>query len=250
LCLHRVGTALRSLNRFEEAEATLSRALERFVELGNVHEELEVRGALGTLYNLFWRPESSIPVLERAVELLPEREASIHGWVLLSLGLGYRFAGRRAESAELTARAFGIAERLGDDYLLGYCYQERGWSAIWDGNLADAERDFRQMLAIFERIRQGSGAAGAREGLGQIAVEQGRYDDALAEFDAGIAHYDRLGDRVRAGEMRLQRSAALNALGRRTEAIRERVRAEALIGDAPVRRDPSLDARLPVLPER
>jgi tetratricopeptide (TPR) repeat protein len=245
--VRRVGEALRAQNRFAEAEAALTRALDLFVELGTVEEEIEVRAALGTLYNNFRRPESSTPILERAVELLPPQEAGMHGWVLLALGLAYKFAGRRDESAVLTSRAFGIARRLGDEILLGCCLQERGWFAEQEGRDADAVHDFHEMLAIFERIRYGSGVGGAHEALGFIADKQGRHDAALAEFDAGIAQYDRLGDRVRAGELRLYRSATLRALGREAEAARERERAETLIGDAPVHRGPVLLERLPEL---
>jgi tetratricopeptide (TPR) repeat protein len=248
--VRRLGEALRSQNRFTEAEAALTRALNLFVELGQVAEEIEVRAALGTLYNNFWRHESSTPILERAMELLPPKETGTHGWVLLSLGLSYKFAGRRDESATLTGRAFGIARRLGDEFLLGYCHQARGWFAEEDGRYDEAERDFREMLAIFERIRHGGGIGGAREALGAIAQKRGRLDAALAEFEAGIAEYDRLGDLVRAGELRLHRSAILHAVGREAEAVQERERAETLIGDAPLHRWPSLVERLPPLPQQ
>ncbi len=244
--VRRLGEALRAQNLFGAAEAALTRALQMFIELGKLNEEIEVRAALGTLYNNFWRYEDSTPMFERARELLPAQETSVHGWVLLGLGLAYKFAGRRAEGAELTGQAFGIARRLGDDFLLGYCFQERGWIADEDKGYAEAERAFREMLAIFERIRHGGGVGGAHGGLGVIADKQGRHDTALVEFDAGIDQYDRLGDRVRAGELRLRRSATLHTLGREAEAVRDREEAEALIGDTPIRREPGLLARLPL----
>jgi len=230
----RLGDSLRAQSRFAEAETALTRALEMFVELDAVDEEIEVRSALGTLYNTFGRPESSTPILERAVELLPPKEASIHGWVMLGLGLAYKFAGRRAESVALIDRAFGIAERLGDDYLLGWCFQERGWYAELEGRFADAERAFREMLAIFELIQHGTGIAGAHQALGVVADKQGRHDAALAQFDAALAQLNRLGHLVRAGEVRLHRSATLHALGREEEAAHERHLAETLIGDEPI----------------
>ncbi|MEN3304993.1 MAG: hypothetical protein V7603_1195 [Micromonosporaceae bacterium] len=243
--VHRVGDALRAQSRFTEAEAALLRALDLFTDLGDVTEEVEVRSALGTLYNTFRRPESSTPMLERAMALLPPQERSRHGWVHLELGLAYRFGGRRAEAEALTARAFDIARRIPDEYLLGYCHHEQGWAAESDGRYRDAERDFREMLAIFERIGHGGGVGGAWGALGIVADKQGRYEAALAAFDAGIAEFERLGHLVRAGEVRLDRAATLNTLGRAAQAAQERVRAEALIGDAPIRRGPVLLARLP-----
>jgi tetratricopeptide (TPR) repeat protein len=240
----RLGGALRSRYRFEDAEAAYLRALDLFVELGEVTEEIEVRAALGTLYNNFARHESSTPVLERALELLPAEESTRHGWVMLTLGVAYKFGGRREEAADLTERAFGIARRLGDTYMLGYCHQERAWSAEEEGRYDDAERGFRQMLAIFERIQHRGGVGGARQGLGVVAVRRGRLREALAEFDAGVAEYHRLHDRVREGELRLHRAALLRGLGRPDDAEREREAADELIGDAAIDRGPPLEERL------
>jgi len=210
----RLGEALRAQNRFADAEAALTRALELFVELGDVPEEIEVRSALGTLYNTFWRPESSTPMLERALELIPPEEVDRHGWVLLALGLAYRFDGRQDEGAALTERAFAIARRIGDEYLLAYCHQERGWAAEAAGRYPDAERDFRQMLAHCERIGHGGGVGRAWAALGTVADKQGRYEAALAAYDTAIALHDRLGDPKRAGATRLARAATPASLGR------------------------------------
>jgi tetratricopeptide (TPR) repeat protein len=240
----RLGGALRSGYRLVDAEAAYLRALDLFIDLGDVTEEIEVRAALGTLYNNFARHESSTPILERALELLPAEESTRHGWVMLTLGVAYKFGGRREEAAALTERAFGIAGRLDDAYMTGYCHQERAWSAEEDGRLDDAERDFRSMLEIFERIKHGGGVGGARQGLGVVAVRRGRPREALAEFDAGIAEYHRLHDRVREGELRLHRAAVLKGLGRDGEAERELAAADELIGDAAIYRGPPLETRL------
>jgi tetratricopeptide (TPR) repeat protein len=246
--VRRVGDALRAQDRFAEAEATLRRALDMFVDLGAVTEEIEVLSALGTLYNTFWRPADSTPVLERALSLLPPEETSRHGWVLGGLGLAYRFAGRREDAARLNEQAFAIARHIHDDYLLGYCHQERAWAAEADGRYADAERDFREMLAIFERIGHGSGVASAWAALGTVADKRGHHQAALDAFDAAITEFERLGQRVRAGEVHLDRAATLNTLGRAGEAARDRAIGEELVGDTPVHRGPIQVARLPDLP--
>jgi tetratricopeptide (TPR) repeat protein len=244
LTMQRLGEALRARSSFDEAQSALNASLEMLMELGNVKEEIEVRAALGTLYNVLWQPESSTPMFERAADLLPPRESNIHGWVALGLGLSYKFGGRREEAAHQIAQAFAIAERLNDDYLLGYCHQERGWFDKEDARYVDAERHFRAMLAICERIRHGSGVGAALDGLATIADEEGRTQDALADLDAGIDQFDRLNDRVRAAELRLHRSAVLRTLGRLSESVREREIAEAIIGDATVRRRPAMEAFL------
>ncbi len=244
----RLGEALRAQNRFADAVAALTEALAMFVALGDVVEEIEVRTALGTLYNNFWRPESSTPLLERARELIPPEDIDRHGWVLLALGLAYRFGGRREQAAALNEQAFAIARRIGDEYLLAYCHQERGWAAEAAGRYPDAERDFREMLAICERIGHGGGIGSAWAGLGGVADKQGRYEEALVAYDTAIALYLRLGDAVREGEVRLARAATLGSLGRVAEAVVEARRGRELIGDQPVRQGPVLRGRLPEPP--
>jgi len=243
LAVWRVGDALRAQDRFAESQAALLRALELLVGLGAVADEIEVRLSLGTLYNTFLRPELSVPVLSRAVELLPEREEPVRGWALLGLSLASEIAGDAARARELVADAMGIAERIGDESLRGYCLQERGWLYVRHGAYDHAERDFRAMLAIFERLRSGHGVGSAHAALGDIADLRGRREAALTEYDTAMAEYERLGLRVRLGEVLVRRAAVLRGLGREQEATGDVARGQELIGDAPVHRGPALERR-------
>ncbi|MFI7545442.1 ATP-binding protein [Actinoplanes sp. NPDC049599] len=243
LAVWRVGDAYRAQDRFVEAQAALLRALELLIGLGAVADEIEVRLSLGTLYNTFLRPELSVPVLTRAVELLPEREAPERGWAVLGLGLASEIGGQVERARELVAEALVIAERIGDDSLRGYCLQERGWLYVRHGALEHAERDFRAMLAIFTRLRAGHGVGGAHGALGEIADLRGRPEVALAEYGLAVAEYGRLGLRVRLGEMLVRRAAVLRGLGRAEEADADQARGRELIGDAPVHRGPGLERR-------
>ncbi|MGW4946043.1 ATP-binding protein [Actinoplanes sp. NPDC004185] len=249
LALWRVGDAWRAQDRFAEAQAALLKALELLIGLGAVADEIEVRLSLGTLYNTFLRPELSVPVLSRAVELLPGRESPERGWALLGLGLASELAGQPDRARELVAEATGVAERIGDEMLRGYCLQERGWLYVRHGAYDHAERDFRAMLAIFERLRSGHGVGGAHTALGDVADMRGQHTVALREYGAAMAEYERLGLRVRLGQVLLHRAAVLRALGREQEADADLARGEQLSGDAPVHRGPAVQRR-PGRPER
>ncbi|GAA3959600.1 hypothetical protein Aau02nite_46050 [Amorphoplanes auranticolor] len=243
LAVWRVGDALRAQDRFAEAQAALLRALELLIGLGAVADEIEVRLSLGTLYNTFLRPELSVPVLSRAVELLPERDAPERGWALLGLSLAAEIDGRTERARELVADALGIAERIGDEMLRGYCLQERGWLFVRHGAYDHAERDFRAMLAIFERLRSGHGVGSAHAALGEIADMRGQHTAALREYDTAMAHYERLGLRVRLGQVLTHRAAVLRTLGREQEAAADLARGADLSGDAPAHRGPALQRR-------
>jgi tetratricopeptide (TPR) repeat protein len=240
----RVGDALRAQDRFAESESALLRALEMLSGLGAVDDEAEVRLSLGTLYNTFWKPELSTPMLARAVELLADGPPVVRGWAVLAFGVAHQLGGDRARARTLFAEAFELAERVGDDLLLGYCLQERGWLAAQERAFEAAERDFTAMLAVFERLRNGAGIGGAHAALGELADMRGRSTQALAEYDLGIAEYERLGLRVRQGELLLHRCAVLRMLGREPEAVEARLRGEELVGDVPIHRGPGLVRRL------
>ncbi|MEV0134814.1 NB-ARC domain-containing protein [Dactylosporangium sp. NPDC050688] len=247
--LRRRGEALRDLHRFTGSEAALLRALDLFVELGRADEEVEVRTALGTLYNNFRRHEFSVPMMERARELLPDGAQSPQaGWVRLVLGLAYRFAGRRAESDAVVAEVPAIATRAGDDHLLAYYHQELAWTAESDGRWDDAERGFTQMRTLAERAGNGAAAGGALLGLGLVAERRADLGTALQRYREAADRYARLGDRVREGEARLRVAAVLNTQGDGTAAVAERATADALIGDTEYPWGEALLSRLPDAP--
>lgn len=137
-----------------------------------------------------------------------------------------------------------MARRVGDDFVLGYALIERGWLAYDEGRHEDATRDVRDALAVFERIQHGTGVGFAYVAIGQIAAAAARYDEAIAAFDAAIGQFERLHDRVRAGQSRLHRAAALAEARHTTEARAEWAAAEQLIGDAPLPEAPGLRERI------
>ncbi|MCG5468897.1 NB-ARC domain-containing protein [Micromonospora sp. LAH09] len=198
----RLGEALRAHGHPQEAEGQLLQALRLFQRSHAVEEEIEVRSALGVLYNTLRRPERSIPMLERAAALLSAPETALHGYVLLGLAAGHKLAGHPTEASALTRQAFGIADRLDDEFLRGYCLHERGWLAVEDDRHRDAEKDFLTMLEIFLRIRHGAGVGAAHQALGSVAAAQGRRNEAVHAFEAATEEYERLGNRTLADEAR------------------------------------------------
>ncbi|MFD9004087.1 ATP-binding protein [Streptomyces sp. NPDC059582] len=239
------GEALRDLYRFDDAVNVLTAAVDCFAELGDEGQEIRARTALGTLYMQFWHADQAVAVLERAVALLPVEKGPQHVWTVGGLSTAYRLAGRRAEAIELNETAVRIA-RSGDEhaFALGYQLAGRAWLAHEDGRPDDALTDMREMLAVFERIRHGTGVGLALEGIAGIATVAGRYDEAIEASEAAAAQFARTGDRVRAGRSRLVQAAALAAAGRAEAAAVAWRTAEDLIGDTEPPEVPPLRERL------
>jgi tetratricopeptide (TPR) repeat protein len=212
--LRAYGEVMRDLSRFAEAEDHLGQALDRYAELGDPLAELEVRSALGTLYNTYRMPDRALPVLERAEALLPAREGVYHGWVFLGLSIAYKLSDRHDDAVGYAGRAMDVAARIHDEFLRGYALQERAYLAAEEGRLDDATAAAREMLGVFELIRHGSGVGTAWTVLGDLAELAGRLDTALDAYDRAIAQFDRLLDEARSGQTRLRRAEVLERLGR------------------------------------
>jgi tetratricopeptide (TPR) repeat protein len=89
----------------------------------------------------------------------------------------------------------------------------------------------QEMLAVAERIRHGTGVGSAHAAIGEIDIKAGRFDEALRAFDAAIAQFERLRDRMRTGQSRLQRAGVLAEVGRTAEARAEWAAGEQLLDD-------------------
>jgi tetratricopeptide (TPR) repeat protein len=227
------GEALRDASRFGAAEEVLREALDLFVGLGNVDEEVGVLAALGTAFNMAWQPEQAVPVFERAVELLPGAEEHRHAWVLEGLSAAYKNVGRRAEAAALLVRVQELARRTGDQSVLGYALIGQARLAYDEGRYDEAVEVARTALPGFERIRHGNGVGFVHEVVGIALRAAGRYPESAAELALAVQRFERLGDRARAGRGRFYRAETLLAAGRPDEARAEWARAEEIVGDVP-----------------
>lgn len=188
------GETLRDLHRFAERETALCGALTIYREarvdgggsagapldylgrtMSDLESEIQVRSALGTLYNMWARPEQAIPVLEEAARLLPRAGLPpatadrLQAWVMQTLTGAYKLTGRLAEAAALNRRVIELCRRTDNGFVLVQALAERGRLALRDGHHAAAVEDFGQILAVSEQIRHGTGAGTAYE---RILVEK------------------------------------------------------------------------------
>ncbi|WP_203788315.1 ATP-binding protein [Paractinoplanes rishiriensis] len=226
------GRALRHRFRYAEAESDLTGALDRFTALGDTEQQIEVLDTLGTMYQVAGRYAEAVPVLERALAMLPEQTE--HAWTMQALSAAYQRTGRTAEATGLNRQVLDLTRRTGDDLAHAYALQQRGWLATDASRHSDASADMRASLAVFERIRNPGGVASAHEAIGIVAVSFGRFADALTAFDTSAALFERLASPIEVGRSRLYRAHALAELGRLGEARRQAADAERLIGDAAV----------------
>jgi CHAT domain-containing protein len=97
--------------------------------------------------------------------------------------------------------------------LAGWARFHHGVTLIYQGRLAAAEADLRQVIAYADTLRYPSLAGRARWGLGTILLRRGRYEQAILEAEAAASLFERSGERENLGSVQWLAADAGRYLG-------------------------------------
>jgi serine/threonine protein kinase/Flp pilus assembly protein TadD len=202
--------------------------------------------------------EDAIEIERRALSIDPDL-ADAHSWLgaaLLSLGRtddaivairdAIRLEPDNAQAHQALARAYWVgrgdfaaaipefekAIELNPD--AGYSYLQLALLLAWEGQYARAEEVSRRAVELQDQYISGNAGlqvVGANGRLGYVYYLQGRYEDALREYERGLSFVGSsdhaLKDRT-AIELTIKMGAAYHRLGRPAEATRHFDRARKL----------------------
>jgi eukaryotic-like serine/threonine-protein kinase len=202
--------------------------------------------------------EDAIEIERRALSIDPDL-ADAHSWLgaaLLSLGRtddaiaaireAIRLEPDNGQAHQALARAYWVgrgdfaaaipefekAIELNPD--AGYSYLQLALLLAWEGQYARAEEVSRRAVELQDQYISGNAGlqvVGANGRLGYVYYLQGRYDDALREYERGLSFVGSsdhaLKDRT-AIELNIKMGAAYHRLGRPAEAARHFDRARKL----------------------
>lgn len=122
------------------------------------------------------------------------------GWIQLATVL--REQGRLDDALTYANRvARGIGE--GWSRLHARAAYERGATRLWQGQLAEAEKELAQARLMALREGEVLLAVRAEEGIARVLYDQGRRKAALPRFSEALKHYDALGEHARAARTRM-----------------------------------------------
>ncbi|HEX4454727.1 MAG TPA: protein kinase [Kofleriaceae bacterium] len=179
---------------------------------------------LGTAQSFGGNNAVALDTLRRAVAAAESaHDDYIAASALLTLGLNTTFdEGSTERGLEYLAYARAVLDRLGhpDDFEVQLLYAQ-GSSLVNAKRFADAEAMLRRALAIAEST-QPAMRGRIIQGLGYLYEDEGRYEDAIAQFRRAIA----LGPAKAAGEINAQiiyrerLASDLSSAGHDDEAIR------------------------------
>ncbi|WP_405003973.1 NB-ARC domain-containing protein [Kitasatospora purpeofusca] len=221
------GRATRPLGH--AANALLRSALEQ----GDRTAEARARLVLGRLLTEVGSASSALSELLRARDLctahgLPEPLLALaHG----SLAACFVHLGRAEEAVAGFSAAVAVRERSGDRRALAAELLDLAGAFARQGRYDAAGRVIDQSLLVSHELADHALEARAREALGSIAHDLGRYDGAVSHRRAALALTDPA-DHRRTGRILLRLVESLRAAGRGPEAVEAAERAvEALTLD-------------------
>jgi DNA-binding CsgD family transcriptional regulator/tetratricopeptide (TPR) repeat protein len=229
--LNMLGTSLCSLGHMEAGIAHLEQARDIASELGEVSELILVHMNLATVLEESGRCADAADVYLAGLDVARRFGAfgSYGPRLLPCVATALLSLGRREEAGQLLAEAFELDLESPADRFIPLI--ARGNLRLWDGDLAAAQTDFRQVLAELSAPPDPLGAAEVLWYLAEAALWEGRLPDGRTAVADGLAmladteepHYIiRL---CRTG-LAVEAAAAEQSRGRRSggeyQAIRER----------------------------
>ena len=218
ICLREVGLAMRALGEYEQAKATLERALDLFVELGNAEYEIHVLGNLSTLYLYQGDYGLALDLARRALARCDQ--AGLHFNRRLALGdMGAAAVamGDTDSAMQWFMESLAMARQIADRTREILCLGHLGWLYVKLEQPPPALEHLRAALALVEQIGSRTEQSWLHAGLAQAYRLASDPDQAAAHAHRALelaqAHgraYDQeLARRVLAGLADAERPVVL-----------------------------------------
>ena len=206
--MYALATALRALQRFDQAREILEDALALADATDDDVAEVRALGGLADLDAETGASDRAVDRYDRAIQLartvgFRHREGvGLVNLATLRLGLAQPAAALRSyDEAEAVFRSLG--NRRG----IAFVQFNRAWLRHrWLGADDDAERDALAALEFFAEVGSPAVAVSAHETLAAIARRHGEVDVALDHLEAGVRLAEEVGDQR--GHVQLQRGLA------------------------------------------
>ncbi|MFJ9847181.1 tetratricopeptide repeat protein [Kitasatospora sp. NPDC101155] len=190
-----LGTALREVRRFEEAEQALRAALTTYQQLGNKHGEASAWNSLGLVLKELRRFEEAEQAHRTALtthQQLGNKHGEASAWN--SLGLVLKEL-RRFEEAEQTHRtALTTHQQLGDQYGEAVAWNNLGLVLGELRRFEEAEQTHRTALTTHQQLGNEHSAALAWNNIGVALGELRRFEEAEQAHRTALITHQQLGD--------------------------------------------------------
>lgn len=147
----KLGEILNRLNRHQEAEVVLERALQRYREAGDLDGMGRAGQTLGAALDDQGRPEEAQHRLEVMADLLAGRAPSAAAaWLQVRLSRVFHHVGRYGEMLAAAERVAELAQAVGDDRLRGVSQLQRGTASLLLGRIDEGREALEEAIPLLE----------------------------------------------------------------------------------------------------
>jgi len=177
--------------------------------------------------------EGSQSALDLKAEAPQPSFQQLRGWAC-SLRGSLEEDSQRWPTAELFFRraADAFREAGGPAGPLAGCLDRAGLICYYQSKLDDAERLYRESLAVAERSGSPFRRGRANLGLAEIRLDQARYDEVMSYIDAAIPQFEQAQSWTNVGRAYYDRATVLLSQGQHQAVEAELVKAETAYGKA------------------
>ena len=153
ICQRELGLAARALGDYVRAQATLERALDLFVALGDTEYESHVLGNLSTLYLIQGDPGRALALARRALARCEEVNLPFNRRLALGdMGAAALASGDTGAARRWLDESLIIGRQIADRTQEILCLGHLGWLAIQEGRAPEAAERLNAALVLAEGI--------------------------------------------------------------------------------------------------
>jgi tetratricopeptide (TPR) repeat protein len=220
MILGNLGTLLKNKGRADDAERAIGEAIDTFRKIGDTGQAAIALDNLGALRS----------------ELRGDRKGALRafgmakrifrglGWrhdeavALLAIGRERANAGEHAAAERTAQELLALSEELGDLSLRGWALALLGSARLGLKDPASAAEIYGEVLGLSRQTQDGRLGIMAKMGLGRAALPDNPAE-ALDHFEEGLVAARGIPVPLMVGQLLFDKAQALDALGRREEAI-------------------------------
>lgn len=245
-----VGNAARDLGQYAEAQEHFEKALKIWDIMGDVEGVAGARNNLGNLAMSLGDFKAAREHLQQSLAVC-SAIGNVHGIVLAHANLAILAMeeGDGPHAVVAAQEALATLENSGNRLLHGLVFVVLGEAQVECGEADSARLIFQQVLEEFSEAQHPLAVAGARRGLGRVALLEKDYATAVAELEQAGAIYERLNREQEATRTQLFCAEAYWGMGdgdrartrleearkrlTRIRAVRDTEKADRLLRDLP-----------------
>jgi adenylate cyclase len=230
----KLGEALNTAGRFDEAIPVLERAVDQYRESRDLEGAGRAASWLGRALAQHGTPQEALRRVEPMVELLAwsgpsPALASVH----LALASISQSLGRYEEMQAAVERAEEIAEAIRDERLLAWAVERRGGALIFLGRIDEARPVMAEAVSLLEQVGDLGRLMAALGNLGEVHRLVGELQEARRFNERALETAERVGNPANVAFFLMNLGQILLSLGEWEEAEEHLERAGEVLASLP-----------------